>query len=261
MSETLTALTGRVTAAALVNVRKDAPNTKATISRQLEKDATFDIIGTTAGERVAGEDNWYVGPDAEYVWAGAVRAPESGFADDNAELPVLRRADGTIKNLSAAKLAQLYGDFKWTEGKGGAIVPDPVWVKASIVKLVWPGVEGGQGATLWVHKKAKPYFERAIAAIAAASLTDRVVTFDGSWVPRHIRWTPGKPLSSHSWGVAIDINVRWNGVGVTPPAVGAVGSLRELVPFFEAQGFAWGGRFQPDELRDGMHFELARLDV
>ena len=261
MTAILTALTGQVTAAAVANVRRGAATTTAPISRRLERDASFDVVGLTAGEQVAGEDSWYVGPDDEYVWAGAVRAPDGGFSGDSTAVPVLRRADGSPKNLPVAKLAELYGAFAWTEGKDGAIVPDQAWVKASIVKLAWPGVAGGNGATLWVHKKAKPHFQAVIDAIAAAGLTGRVLTFDGSWVPRHIRWTPGKPLSSHSWGVAIDINVRWNGVGVTPALLGAVGSVRELVPLFEAQGFAWGGRFSPDDVRDGMHFELARLDV
>lgn len=40
---------------------------------------------------------------------------------------------------------------------------------------------------------------------------------------------------------------------------GAHGSVRELVALFEAEGFAWGGYFEPETVRDGMHFELARL--
>jgi hypothetical protein len=43
--------------------------------------------------------------------------------------------------------------------------------------------------------------------------------------------------------------------------MGATGSVRELVPFFEAEGFAWGGYFDPARFRDGMHFELARRDL
>jgi hypothetical protein len=87
------------------------------------------------------------------------------------------------------------------------------------------------------------------------------LTYGGTYVPRHMGWTVGRPLSSHSWGVAIDINVDWNPYGGAPAPLGAVGSVRQIVSLFEAQGFAWGGRFTPDALRDGMHFELARTDA
>lgn len=82
----------------------------------------------------------------------------------------------------------------------------------------------------------------------------------GLWVPRHKGWNPARGLSSHSWAIAIDLNAPWNGYGATPAPLGAHGSVRELVPFFAAEGFAWGGDFSPPYV-DGMHFELARFDL
>ena len=58
------------------------------------------------------------------------------------------------------------------------------------------------------------------------------------------------------WGVAIDLNARWNGAGHPPASPGQQGDLTPLVPLFAAQGFAWGGHFSSNV--DGMHFELAR---
>jgi hypothetical protein len=267
MANILKPLSGSATAVARANVRRGAPNTSAPISRRLEKEAAIGVLGLTSGEAVAGQSDWYVaapgppdGPD-EYVWAGALRAPTGGFESVGSTAPCHRRADGTVQNLSISDIQALYGAFKWTEGVGGAITPDPAWAKANIVRFLWPGVAAGAGATLWVHTKAKPHFAAVIAAISDAGLTSSVLTFDGSYVPRHMGWTPGRALSSHSWGIAIDINVRWNAYGVEPALLGAVGSVRQLVALFEAEGFAWGGRFQPDKLRDGMHFELARTDV
>ena len=109
--------------------------------------------------------------------------------------------------------------------------------------------------------KAQASFLAAFEAIATADLGDRILTYGGTFVPRHKAWNPKRTLSSHTWGIAIDLNVAWNGYGVEPAAMGAHGSLRELVPAFEAQGFAWGGYFEPLSARDGMHFELARLDL
>ena len=74
-------------------------------------------------------------------------------------------------------------------------------------------------------------------------------------------WDPSRGLSTHSWGAAIDLNVPWNGYGAVPAALGAHGSVRELVPIFESEGFAWGGYFKPQSIADGMHFELSRLDL
>lgn len=64
-------------------------------------------------------------------------------------------------------------------------------------------------------------------------------------------------LSSHTWGIAIDLNVAWNGYGNVPAAHGVHGSVRQLVAIFESEGFAWGGYFEPLSICDGMHFELA----
>ena len=109
--------------------------------------------------------------------------------------------------------------------------------------------------------KASQAFMAAFAAIGAANLADGILTFGGTFVPRHKAWNPQRTLSPHTWGVAIDLNVAWNGYGAEPAVLGAHGSLRELVPIFEGLGFAWGGYFEPFAARDGMHFELARLDL
>lgn len=93
-----------------------------------------------------------------------------------------------------------------------------------------------------------------------------VLSFNGAWVPRFKRtagtWTERRAaaakrglagLSNHAWGTAFDLNAAWNGLGRTPPALGATGSVRELVPAAEALGWFWGGNFRARP--DGMHFE------
>lgn len=260
-------LSGSVLAVAVANIRLGEPSTAAPIAGKLQKDAEFPVRGLTEGQLVAGQSDWYVGATPgdrgldQFLWAGAARAPAEGLsAPAGGDAPGRRRADGTLQNLPVDQIKALYGEFKYSEGKGGAIVPDPAWARSNIVKLIWKGVAGGD-ATLWIHKKAKPHFEAVFAAIEARGLTDTVLTFDGSYVPRHMGWNPARALSSHSWGIAIDINARWNGYGHEPAAPGETGSVRALVDIFEAEGFAWGGRFKPMSISDGMHFELARTDV
>jgi hypothetical protein len=57
-------------------------------------------------------------------------------------------------------------------------------------------------------------------------------------------------LSLHSWGLAIDVNAAWNGLGKEPQLSPA------FVKCFTDAGFTWGGTFKR---KDGMHMELAEL--
>jgi hypothetical protein len=109
--------------------------------------------------------------------------------------------------------------------------------------------------------KAQGPFQRVFKAIADAGLDDQIRTCAGTFVPRHKGRNPARGLSVHSWGIAIDLNAQWNAYGTAPAALGNHGSTRELIPLFEAEGFAWGGYFEPLSICDGMHFELARLDA
>ncbi|HZP16723.1 MAG TPA: M15 family metallopeptidase, partial [Terriglobales bacterium] len=59
----------------------------------------------------------------------------------------------------------------------------------------------------------------------------------------------GGRLSTHSWGIAIDLNPESN-------AQGTAGSMdRGVVEIFKSAGFAWGGNWQ-GRCRDPMHFQF-----
>ena len=118
-----------------------------------------------------------------------------------------------------------------------------------------------------IGKMAKPlsfaFNARAAAQLAglwadweAAGLLDRIVSFDGSFVPRMIRGTTAS-LSCHSFGAAFDINAALNPLQRMPPLVGQPGCVRELVGIANTWGFFWGGHFRTR--LDGMHFEVAQL--
>ena len=92
-------------------------------------------------------------------------------------------------------------------------------------------------------------------------LLDTVLTFSPkAYSPRFVRHTRGanRPLSSHSWGIAFDINMAWNDMGRTPALIGKQGSVRQLVASSIKWGFFWGGWWSSTP--DGMHFEISRLD-
>jgi hypothetical protein len=74
-------------------------------------------------------------------------------------------------------------------------------------------------------------------------------TWDGCY---NIRKQRGSLLSMslHSWGVAVDLNAAWNGLGKQPQLSAA------FVQCFTSAGFDWGGDWRR---KDGMHFQLKMI--
>jgi hypothetical protein len=144
------------------------------------------------------------------------------------------------------------------------------WVAENIVTVNVPQLRGMvipineahatlSSGNIQCHTLARQPILDLFAAWDAAGLMSKMLTWDGSWVPRLIR---GKTnpipanLSNHSWGSTFDINEALNKRGTVPALMGARGCLREFVSIANEIGFYWGGHFAK---RDGMHFELARL--
>jgi hypothetical protein len=73
-------------------------------------------------------------------------------------------------------------------------------------------------------------------------------TWDGCFNIRKKRGLASQSL--HSWGIAIDVNAAWNGLGKEP--VLSAG----FVKCFTDAGFDWGGTWKR---KDGMHFQLAKI--
>jgi hypothetical protein len=73
-------------------------------------------------------------------------------------------------------------------------------------------------------------------------------TWDGCFNIRKKRGLAS--MSLHSWGVAIDVNAAWNGLGKTPTLSAG------FVKCFTDAGFDWGGTWTR---KDAMHFQLAKI--
>lgn len=73
-------------------------------------------------------------------------------------------------------------------------------------------------------------------------------TWDGCFNVRRKRGL--KSMSLHSWGIAIDVNAAWNGLGKDPVL------SKEFVQCFTDAGFDWGGTWTR---KDGMHFQLKTI--
>lgn len=128
------------------------------------------------------------------------------------------------------------------------------WSSKNIAKFSIPLLSKND---ISMHKAAGPQFQAWFQAIEKKGLADRVISFSGCWVPRYVRGSR-KTLSNHSWAVAIDINVPWNGRGRQSALVGKKGCVRELAEFCADFGIFWGGWYKGAP-EDGMHFELFKI--
>ena len=89
---------------------------------------------------------------------------------------------------------------------------------------------------------------QAFSNIIDRGLIDELKTWNGCFNVRKKRGL--KSMSLHSWGIAIDINAAWNGLGKTPTM------SPKLVQCFTDCGFEWGGTWTR---KDGMHFQLRSI--
>ena len=245
-----------------LNVRAD-PSRQSLLRRRVLPEQRLRVSRLVEGEDYLGENGWFEEEGSGlFFWSGGARLIEPVVvpAQGAPAMRVNRRSDGTIRPLSNGELEQVFGLFTYREGIGGAVTIDDVAFRRQLQILRPTRLVALGHQHLQVHAKAQPAFDRVFAAIEAGGLGDRILSCGGTFVPRHKGWDPKRELSSHSWGVAIDLNVAWNGYGAEPAQQGRMGSLRELVPLFAAEGFAWGGHFSGRD-RDGMHFELARTDL
>jgi hypothetical protein len=103
-------------------------------------------------------------------------------------------------------------------------------------------------AKIYCNKQMIFPLEVAFYNIINEDLENEVKTWDGCFNIRKKRGLSS--LSLHSWGLAIDINAAWNGLGKKPTM------SKELVKCFTDAGFDWGGFWQR---KDGMHFQLSYL--
>jgi len=164
-----------------------------------------------------------------------------------------------LKLLSDNEVKKYFGTFTYKEAESGRIRIDPEWVDENIETVTIPQLSKltpSDGAVRF-HKKATQQLQNAFSEIERKGLLKYILTWNGSFVPRHITWNPGKMLSRHSWGIAFDINVQWNAYGKKPADENEYGTVIPLVPIFEEHGFVWGGSWKTP---DGMHFEVAEVD-
>jgi hypothetical protein len=158
------------------------------------------------------------------------------------------------------EVIEIYGDCGQTK-------LGPKWEKQNmtLVKNLPGSWNKGKGR-MYCHKKMAPALQEALRRCEAYGVLDYIERM-GCFKWRHIQHNPKKPLSYHSWGIAVDINPPDNKLkrykqGAAPKpwsdkwwATWPKGVPEKLVQAFEESGFTWGGRWT--RTPDNMHFQLA----
>lgn len=149
----------------------------------------------------------------------------------------------------------IFGAFTWSESttRKGMVVPDADWVAANIVPISLP-YRNNDDPWVWrgkCHGKVALSLEKAFDDLETGHLLHLIASIDGCYVPRHTLWDKAKPLSTHTWGMAIDLNAAsypFGSVKLQDP---------RLVKIMAAHGFACGqkGGGLWKATVDPMHFE------
>lgn len=90
---------------------------------------------------------------------------------------------------------------------------------------------------------------QAFTNLIQRGFINELKTWDGCFNIRKKRGLASQSL--HSWGIAIDVNAAWNGLGKNPQLSAG------FVKCFTDAGFDWGGNFKSRV--DGMHFQLKTI--
>lgn len=101
---------------------------------------------------------------------------------------------------------------------------------------------------LYCNKALIEPLSKALKNLIDTGYVSELKTWDGCFNIRKKRGLGS--MSLHSWGIAIDVNAAWNGLGKEPVL------SPEFVKCFTDAGFEWGGNWSR---KDGMHFQLNNI--
>lgn len=193
-----------------------------------------------------------------------VRDPDLIVVGQVLEIPSRRELNGSPLAANGApepaslarpngldEILTTFGDIYQYIGEDGTL--NPGWEAQFLtqtklpfaIPLAWD--KSKRVSRLQCHSKLRDIFPAAFSEIQKRGLESRITTYGGCFNFRGKR-TSGK-LSTHSWGIAIDLNTETN-------AQGTAGTMDpEVVAVFRDAGFKWGGEWT-GKTKDPMHFQF-----
>ena len=130
---------------------------------------------------------------------------------------------------------------------------DPRWAAESLKRLTLPFSVplswdlSRSVNTITCHALLAETLGDAFEGVLREGLQPKITSFGGCFAFRPQR--TGSKLSTHAWGIAIDLNPQDN-------AQGSAGEMDPaIVNIFEGLGFEWGGKWK-GRIHDPMHFQF-----
>lgn len=161
-----------------------------------------------------------------------------------AETTWMRHGDAVLP-LAQVKLR--FGEFAIRDREGRDVEIDPRWIAENIVEVEVPIL-----GSVRCHRLIIDQLESALRELADRAITQVIDAdeFGGCYTPRRI--AAGLPLSRHSWGIALDLNIGDNPRGSFPT------QDPRLVDAMRTAGFGWGGSWL---VPDPAHYEIIEAPV
>ena len=138
------------------------------------------------------------------------------------------------------EIVQMFGDIKDPQFEVKHIIPITLPYPLTFKGILIPRIR--------CHKLLADNFIAVFKDIQTVGLEAYATEYEGVYQNRSIKGFPLSP-STHSWGIAIDLNSSTN-------PLGKVGDMNPcVVAIFKKHGFSWGGDFL--HRLDYMHFQFA----
>ncbi len=179
-------------------------------------------------------------PQAEVKAAEQSKKPETG------QLPPGAKVEGA-KDTGAQQAGKIPGDTLGTTPPRGRAAIEQMFGPAgkNQVNVKMPAGPGGKMINVKCNEKIAPKLNAVFQEIKDKGLSGEIKANDGCYNYRTKR--NGKSLSTHSWGIAVDINAGSHPMGSSKQTAGQ----KAIAEIFQKHGF-----YQLPN--DPMHFQFAR---